>query len=84
MIVLNRGETRTFSPLVGSYTGDDSCCTAAFVQRWPRKGGFWAQTTIITGTDMLMRTVTRMGMRTVMDTTTTLPPVATARPSRLR
>jgi len=31
-----------------------------------------------------MRTVTRMGMRTVMGTTTTLPPVATARPSRLR
>lgn len=86
MIVLNRGETRTFSPLVGSYTGDDSCCTAAFVQRWPRKGGFWAQTTIITGTDMLMRTVmrtvTRMGMGTGMGTT--LPPVATARPSRLR
>lgn len=35
-----------------------------------------------------MRTVTRMGMRTVMGMGmgmgTTLPPVATARPSRLR
>lgn len=84
MIVLNRGETRTFSPLVGSYTGDDSCCTAAFVQRWPRKGGFWAQTTIITGTDMLMRTVMGTVTRMGMGMGTTLPPVATARPSRLR
>lgn len=86
MIVLNRGETRTFSPLVGSYTGDDSCCTAAFVQRWPRKGGFWAQTTIIAGTNMLMRTVMRtvMGMGMGMGMGTTLLPVATARLSRLR
>lgn len=51
------------------YTRDDSCCTAAFVQRWRRKGEIWAHITIITAN----RGTTATAILTVIPTVMAIP-----------